>query len=218
MYQILERLLKDELQERIPLQARYLVIHSTANPSVGDEAHFKWLDSARQDGWAHYYLDWDSISQLVPEGLVAPAQGPNGNKAAISIEICEGTSQAQFDEAWKRAVWLAADIMHRYNWPMGCLYSHADITKMYPQDTDHTDPIAFFQKFGKRWEDFIQDVRAQLDILNRTYPPADPWREDIITELMKTGLLSQRRHPNQPVLWWEEATMLLKLRNEVLGK
>lgn len=213
-YQVLQRFLKDGIQERTPLRARRLVVHSTANPGVGDESHFSWLDGARRHGWTHYYLDWDSISQLVPEGFVAPAQGLTANRDSISFEICEGTTQAQFDEAWKRAVWLAADILNRYGWGIDAMVSHVDISRLYPQETDHTDPLGYFARWGRTWEQFKADVAAALESM-RSYPPAAPWQEAYIDQLMQEGLLSQRRHPNGSAVWWEVAVQNLKLLERI---
>lgn len=209
-YLIQQRLLRNEFQERMPLQATRLVVHSTANPGVGDESHFSWLDSARQPGWAHYYLDWNSISQVAPEGFVAPAQGPHANRDSISFEICEAVTADQFQQAWDRAVWLAADILSRYGWRVDRLFSHADISRLYPQDTDHTDPIGYFAKWGKTWPQFQANVSAAL-AARSTYPAAETWQEDCVTQLMNAGMLHQRRPANQPVLWWELATQNLKL-------
>lgn len=210
-YSVLERFLREDLQERVPLVTKRLVVHSTANPGVGDEAHFKWLDGARRHGWAHYYLDWDSISQLVPEGFVAPAQGPTANRDSISIEICEAADGRHdlFIEAWNRAVWLSANILRRHGLTTSALFSHADISRLYPQDTDHTDPIGFFSRFGRTWANFVADVQTSMQ---SPWPSAETWQEQAITDLLQTGLLQQRRHPNQPVLWWELALMLQRVR------
>lgn len=213
-FQVLQRFLSEDIQERVPLRARRLVVHSTANPGVGDESHFTWLDRKRQHGWTHYYLDWDSISQVVPEGFVAPAQGPTANRDTISFEICEGTTQEQFNQAWARAVWLAADILHRYGWGIEAMFSHADISRLYPAETDHTDPIGYFARWGRSWDQFTAEVEAAR-IGMGALPPFEPWQEAYIDRLMAEGLLSQRRHPNQQAVWWELAVQNLKLLDRV---
>lgn len=220
-YLVLERPLREDILVRQPLQASMVVVHSTANPGAGDESHFKWLDSARQHGWAHYYLDHDSISQLVPEGFQAPAQGPTCNTKAISIEICEPSQKLtmaqqmnEFNAAWSRAVWLTADIMVRHGFLMGQLYSHSEISQMYPKETDHTDPLNFFKRYGKSWNHFLQDVRSQLELMSSLYPPATEWQMGYIDKAMDQKLLDTRRHPNQPMLWWEFFAMLEKVRNQ----
>lgn len=212
---ILERLLRDELQERIPLRATRLVIHSTANPGATDETHFKWLDADRRHGWAHYYLDWDSISQLVPEGLIAPAQGPTANQDSISIELCEPASNIPaaeqrrlFDAVWARGAWLAADILLRYGWGIDRLQNHADITQQNPTETDHTDPLPLLRRFGKTWAQFVYAAAKLVDEGRQQYPAAAPWQESLIDQMVAAGQLNQRRHPLQPVVWWELAAML----------
>jgi hypothetical protein len=226
-YPVFQRLLDDAIQERIPIQPEYLVIHSTANPGVGDESHYKWLNSARQHGWANYYGDWDSISLVVPEGMMAPAQGPSANKKAISYEICEPDTKLawaeqvrQFTEAWNRAVWTAADICWRMGWPTDKIKSHADISKLYPSETDHQDPIAFFARYGKSFPDFRGAVSAKLVEWSTAYGQADDWQYKAVQDLTQIkvtidgkeqSFLQTVRHPYQPVQWWEFALMLQRV-------
>lgn len=216
-YQILQRFLRPEIQIRQALQPDRLVIHSTANPGAGDEAHFQWLDGERRHGWGTYYLDHDSISQLVPEGLVAPAQGPTMNRRALSIEICEPSRdlpleerQRRFNEAWARAVWLSADIAFRWGWDLHAILSHYQVSQMYPAETDHTDPVGFFNQYGRKWVDFLGDVEAELHVRRSEYTPAHPYQSGFMDELLATGLIADRRHPRQPVEWWELAAVVTR--------
>lgn len=218
-YVILERLLKEELQERLPLKADCLVTHSTANPGVGDENHFKWLDADRRHGWAHFYVDDDSISQLVSEGFMGPAQGPTMNLRALSVEMCEPSVKLPmdkrvqlFNETWKRTIWLEANILFRYGWPISALWSHAMVSTKYPQDTDHQDPLAFFATYGKKWDNFVSDVQVELDKYTKLPDPA-AWQTQIIDSALTDGLIHERRHPLQVVTWWEFLIMLQRTRS-----
>lgn len=218
-YPIVVRHLRDDIQVREPLRAEGLVVHSTANPGATDEDHFKWLDAARRHGWTHYFVDWDSISQIVPEGLVAPGQGPTANGTRLSMELCEPSTKLpwaeqvrQFNEVWARGVWLAADIMFRYGWGMDRLEDHATVSKRHPNETDHVDPGPFFARFGRTWGQFVDAVREQLAKLRRGYPEAAPWQYDPVRRLQEAGLLHDLRHPRQPVEWWELGFMLERVR------
>jgi hypothetical protein len=219
-YQILERFLREDIQERTPLQATRLVIHSTANPGATDEGHFSWLDQERQHGWAHFYADWNSISQLVPEGFVAPAQGSTANRDSISIEMCEPSTKLswaerldQFNKVWDRTVWLAADILYRYGWDTRALYNHAMISQLYPNDTDHTDPIAFFQTYNKTWNDFVSAVSNTLLGFGKAPEPA-AWQTAYVTRALADKRLTTARHPLDPVTWWE----LLDAEEKILAR
>lgn len=223
MFQILDRPLPAKiLGTPEPLTAEWLVIHSTANTGATDEGHYKWLAETDRDGWAHYYLDWGSISRFVPEGFVAPAQGWTGNRKAISIEICEGATETQFVAAWQRAAWLAADILWRYGWGVDRLKPHAEISKLYPGETNHTDPIGFFAKWGRTWTNFLAAVQLNLNQFGDPLPVAAPWQTDAVTRLMQTKLpdgtpmLNDRRHPLEEVKWFELALMLE--RNRLIDK
>lgn len=221
-YPVLQNFLRESIQDLEPVVPEVFVVHSTANPGAGDETHVKWLNSARQHGWANYYLDHDSIRQVVPEGWRAPAQGPTYNRKALSLEMCEPATNLpwtertrQFNETWDRAVWLVAWTCHRYGWTVDHVMSHADVSAAAPAETDHTDPIAFLNQYGRTWSQFVAAVQATLSRLNGALPQAEAWQDGYITALMDAGLLSQRRHANQPVVWWEMAAQNLKLREQI---
>lgn len=221
-FEVLERFLDDTILEKKPLRAEFLVVHSTANPGASDENHFSWLNRQRRHGWAHYYLDHDSISQVVPEGFIAPAQGSTMNQKAISMEICEPPTNLPWAEqvrlftlTWEKATWLAADILFRKEWAIDRVLSHNQVSKMYPKETDHTDPIGFFARYGKTWDDFLKDVEAELKAMDAP-PPAAAWQQELMDEFLATGIITQARPPRQTVEWWElgaVATRLLKRIN-----
>lgn len=220
-FEVLERFLDDSILEKTPLQAKFLVIHSTANPGASDEDHFSWLNRQRRHGWAHYYLDADSISQMVPEGFVAPAQGQTMNRQAISAEICEPPANLPWAEqvrlfalTWEKATWLAADILYRKGWSVDRIRSHLEVSRMYPNETDHTDPIGFFARYGKTWEDFLRDTEAELRAMGEP-PTAELWQQELMDEFLATGLINQARHPRQPVEWWELGAVATRLLNRI---
>lgn len=223
-YPILQNWLRESIQDLVPVVPTCFVVHSTANPGVGDEAHVRWLNTARQHGWANYYGDHDSIRMVVPEGWRAPAQGPTYNLQALSYEMCEPGRDLSWDEqvrrfheTWNRAAWTAAETCFRFGWGIYQVISHAEVSAKVPNETDHTDPIAFFARYGRTFEDFRADVGALLEELNGAYPEAADWQDGYIIGLMNAGYLSQRRHPNQPVIWWEMAAQNLKLLERIKG-
>jgi hypothetical protein len=84
---------------------------------------------------------------------------------------------------------------------------------MYPNETDHTDPIEFFQRYGKTFADFKAEVVAKVTA--RTEVPK--WKQDYADTLLHmTGvdgkpLLNDRRPADQKVEWWELAVMLQRV-------
>lgn len=220
-YPILTNWLRESIQETVPIVPEACVVHSTANPGATDEDHVNWLNQKRQAGWANYYLDHDSIRQVAPEGWRAPAQGPTYNLKALSLEMCEPSlalsqdeQKRRFWETWNRSVWLVANRCRAYGWDVSHIRNHAQISAELPNETDHQDPLAFFARYGKTWGDFVADVGWLLDDLNGALPSPAPWQTAFIDQLMQAGLITQRRHPLQPVQFWELAALLLR----VLGK
>lgn len=221
-YPILTNWLRESIQDLEPILPEVFVIHSTANPGAGDEMHVKWLNGARQHGWANYYLDHDSIRQVVPEGWRAPAQGPTYNRKALSLEMCEPATSLpweeqmrRFEETWRRAVWLVAHTCHMYGWGTDRVISHAQISRELPGETDHTDPLGYFERYGRTWGMFESAVQTQLDKLNGVLPKAEPWQDTYQTVLMDRGLLAQRRHALQTVAWWEMSAVLVKQQLQI---
>ena len=149
------------------LHPKGIIIHSTALDDVPDEnisLYFAKNPTCKTSNIAsaHYALDWDSITEMIPENEVAYHAGPMANYKYLSIEICETNDPVRFEEAWKRATWLAADICKRYQWnPDDKIRSHNWVTQTLG-GTDHTDPYPFFVQFGKDMDCFIADVKTLM--------------------------------------------------------
>lgn len=221
-YPILQNWLRESIQDLEPIVPEVFVAHSTANPGATDEDHVRWLNQTRQHGWATYYGDHDSIRQVVPEGWRAPAQGPSYNRKAISYEMCEPDRNLPwaeqllcFQETWNRATWVAAWTCFRYGWGVDRVKSHAEISAELPGETDHTDPIAFFARYGRTWDDFKADVAAQLEEMRGAMPDPADWQARFMDALLATGLITQRRHPLQTVQWWEAAALFTRLLERI---
>jgi N-acetylmuramoyl-L-alanine amidase CwlA len=140
-----------------------LVIHETADDGATDENESKYFHNNKVNASAHYFVDYNSITQLLLENKVAYHAGYIANHKYLSIELCHYNDKNKFIEVWKRGIWLSADICRRYGWnPLEKVVSHAWVSGTFFQ-TDHTDPLEYFAQYNKTFNDFINDVFDEIN-------------------------------------------------------
>ena len=138
------------------LSPSYIVIHETANPGATAKNHRDYW--ARDDTYAvHYVGDWTGvIYHCVPDNRLCWQVG-NGNPYVVGIELCHATNQSDFNKVWNLGVEWAAMMLTRYGWGIDRLISHNDCTNWWG-GSDHTDPLGYFNEYGKSWAQFKNEV------------------------------------------------------------
>jgi N-acetylmuramoyl-L-alanine amidase CwlA len=153
------------------LNAVGTVLHETATPGASDENERAYFNSAYRGASAHAFVDYNSITQTVPWTEQAWHAGPTANKRYIGIELCNYKEALKFEEIWNRAVWLFAyvhvNIINVTDINNVTLMSHAEVSAKW-KETDHTDPIGYFARFGKTVDDFRRGVQ---DMINKMIAP-----------------------------------------------
>lgn len=142
------------------LSPSYVVIHETANPGATARNHRDlW---SRDDTYAvHYVGDWTGdVYHCVPENRMCWQVG-NGNPYVIGIELCHATNAADFARVWEVGVEWAAWQLSKRGWGTDRLLSHYDCTRRWG-GSDHTDPIGYFEEYGRSWSQFVADVAARM--------------------------------------------------------
>jgi N-acetylmuramoyl-L-alanine amidase len=108
---------------------------------------------------------------MVPVNEMALHAGNTANTRYIGIELCEPKDSdpdrvRKFTETWNRAVWYYAWLLIHYvgktTVTPQVIPSHAEISKWWKQ-TNHTDPVGFFKKYGKTVEMFRSDVQKEIN-------------------------------------------------------
>lgn len=165
MYPVSQEYIQNN-RSRKALNSQGIVVHATATPGATAANERSYFNSQYVGASAHYFVDWQEIIQTVPEGKQAWHAGPTANSRFLSVELCEpsGNDLAKFNEVWKRAVWLVADACIRHGWTNveNATFSHDEISNMYGE-TDHTDPVEYFAKYGKTFAQFKAEVQALVD-------------------------------------------------------
>lgn len=142
------------------LDPSYVVIHETANPGATARNHRDYW--AGNDLYAvHYVGDWTGdVYHCVPDNRLCNQVG-NGNPYVVGIELCHAESQEDFEAVWKVGVEWAAMMLNRHDWGIDRLISHYDCT-IWWGGSDHTDPIGYFEEYGKSWGEFVDAVERKM--------------------------------------------------------
>jgi N-acetylmuramoyl-L-alanine amidase CwlA len=142
-----------------------VVNHSTATPEADDIRERSWEAAHWKDAFVHFFVDWDSITQVASTQYRAWGAGANANPRFVHVELCETKDSAKFQESYKRYVWLTAKLLKDRNLGVsdaGSLWSHAEVTKLL-KGTTHTDPIAYLASHGISWAQHAANVQAEYN-------------------------------------------------------
>ena len=145
----------------------WVVVHSSGNPNAGIDSEIAYMANNQNSAFVQAWASNNKIVEIANTDYPAWGAGRTANKYAVQIEVTEDKrlSKAQKLQAIDHeAFWVAVQCAY-YGIPLNKVYSHADISRMYPQDTDHTDPIAFFKSVGVSWSQFKDQVKRYYDVL-----------------------------------------------------
>ena len=138
----------------------YLVVHSTANPGATAANHVAyWTRMGNNSTMAHWVIDWTNggqVYQMAASNRLVYHVG-YGNRYSVGIEICEGTTRAQFDEVFDEAAKWCADFLNSRGWGIDRMVSHSEARYIWG-GTDHVDPVPYFSKWGQSWSSFESRV------------------------------------------------------------
>lgn len=142
-----------------------VVAHATANYGDSDEGERNYEAAHWNDAFVHFFVDHDSITQVANTDYLAWGAGPNANPRFVHVELCQSHDHGQFQEAYKRYVWLLAKILKDKNLGVtrkGTLWTHSDVTKELG-GTTHQDPDAYLAEHGVSIDQLVADVTAEYN-------------------------------------------------------
>ena len=139
-----------------------IVIHETATPGATAENEYNFFNSADRNASAHGFVDWKEYIQTIPYDEVAWHAGYTANYQYIGIEMCHATNKADFEKVWNNTIEIVVEIMNRYGFSVNDITTHDEVSRRWGE-TDHTDPIGYFRKFGKTFDDFKHDLNIRIN-------------------------------------------------------
>lgn len=145
----------------------WVVVHSSGNPNAGIDSEIAYMARNQDYAFVQAWAGHNKIVEIANTDYPAWGAGRTANKYAVQIEVTEDkrlTKAQKLQAIDREAFWVAVQCAY-YGIPLNKVYSHADISRMYPQDTNHTDPIAFFKSVGVSWSAFKGQVKKYHDVL-----------------------------------------------------
>lgn len=172
------------------------VVHDTDEPGDTAQSEWEYFNSANRSASAHAFVDWDQIIQAIPWTHKAWHAGATANNNRIGIEMCYTTDYRKFQEIWNRSIWLWAWLfVNVIKQPVNSetLMSHAEVSAKY-KETDHTDPVSYFAKFGKTMADFRYAVQVQVSAMS-----IPKWKVEGARYLFDSGYTTSLHDPLETV-------------------
>lgn len=162
----------------------YIVVHDTGNQNDSDEGNAKYFSVDGRKASAHYFVDDDSITQVVEDKDIAwhvgDGKGKYGilNKNSLGVEMCRvnGTVTAKTED---NTVELVKYLMGKY--PKAKVVRHYDASRK-------NCPASFSPNNWERWTSFLAKLTTQKVDDARVYTVvAGDTLWDIAVKLYKDG-------------------------------
>lgn len=185
---------------------KYLVFHYTANDGDTDEGNANFFKNVNRKASAHYFVDEDSITQVVNDGDTAWHCGDNQkytnggasvkgivkNVNSIGIEMCSDKINGVYvitEATQTNAIELGRMLMKKYNIPIERVVRHYDVTgKICPQPfvADESKWKLFKKKLVAN-DSSEEEEEVRYNKLKDI--PNDYEFRDIIDKLMTAGVI-----------------------------
>lgn len=113
---------------------QYIVIHDTGNVTDSDEGNANYFCTGSRGASAHYFVDSDSITQVVKDDDCSwhcgDGYGKYGitNRNSIGIELCRVNNKVEY-QTKVNAIELIKLLMSKYNIPIDRVVRHYDASR-----------------------------------------------------------------------------------------
>lgn len=153
-----------------------VVAHETANNNSTITGEIAYMARNNTNAFVHAFADDSRVIEIHNPSYGAWGAGPYANQRFVHIELVRVKTFDQFARSINNYGNYIASVLYDYNLPLvnagktgeGTLWSHAAVTK-YLGGTNHGDPIAYFEKWGYNWDQFVQLVTMKYQTLpNKT--------------------------------------------------
>ena len=151
-----------------------VVLHYTdnENDTAQKEADYAKENWEQRHVFVHEFVDAKECIQTANPDYKAAGAGRNANERFTHIELCHANNKKEFEDSFDKQMERAAEYLANRKLGVtpakpdgsGTLWSHADVTH-YLGGTDHLDPEPYLKKWGKTWQDAIDQVAYYYDQL-----------------------------------------------------
>ena len=149
-----------------------VVAHETANSSSTITGEIAYMTRNHRNAFVHAFADGSRVIEIHNPNYGAWGAGYYANQRFVHIELVRVKTFDQFARSINNYGNYIASVLYEYNLPLisaektgvGTLWSHGAVTK-YLGATTHTDPHAYFKKWGYSWDQFVQLVTMKYKAL-----------------------------------------------------
>ena len=188
---------------------KYLVYHYTGNDGDHDTNNAKYYRDNVVESSAHYFVDDDSITQSVPDLVIAWAVGGKRyknyketggaklygiakNANSISIEMCDTSRDGALmatEQTLSNAIELGKYLMQKYDIPIDRVIRHFEVSGK---------PCPAYFVDNEKWEAFKARLRVETDekeedmIRYQTISEISefcPWATGTVEKLIDKGII-----------------------------
>ena len=133
----------------------YIVIHDTGNTTDSDEANANYFVTGTRNASAHYFVDDDSITQVVKDidGSYHVGDGRNAyginNRNSIGIEMCRVNNKVS-NKTIQNTLDLVRLLMNKYNIKLDKIVRHYDASRKNCPSSMSDSNWAMWYEFKKQ--------------------------------------------------------------------
>lgn len=147
-----------------------VVAHETANDSSTINGEISYMVNNYNNAFVHAFVDDTNVKEIHSTDLAAWGAGRFANERFIHVELVRTNSFDEFARSVNNYANYIAELLEAYDLGVeeaksngtGTLWSHDKVSK-YLGGTDHTDPVAYFAKWGYSWSDFVDLVEKKYN-------------------------------------------------------
>ena len=155
---------------------KYIVLHYTGNSKDTAYNNAKYFNGGNRNASAHYFVDDNSIYQVVEDNNGAWHVGNTktevNNKNSIGIEMCTSGNYEISAKTEANAIELVKYLMNKYNIPLANVRTHAEVTKY-----GKTCPNWSANNW-QRWNNFKSKLVSQQPSQTQPTQPSTPTNSD----------------------------------------
>ena len=149
-----------------------VVAHETANSSSTITGEIAYMTRNYHSAFVHAFADNSRVIEIQTPNYGAWGAGLYANQRFVHIELVREKSFDKFARSINNYANYIVSVLYDYNLPLvnaektgvGTLWSHGAVSK-YLGGTNHSDPHAYFKKWGYSWDQFVQLVTAKYKTL-----------------------------------------------------
>jgi len=181
-----------------------VVAHETANNNSTITGEIAYMSRNNRSAFVHAFADGSRVIEIHDPNYGAWGAGSYANERFVHVELVRVKTFDQFARSINNYGNYIASLLYDYNLPLvnaektgeGTLWSHSAVTN-HLGGTTHADPIAYFNKWGYSWDQFVKLVTTKYKTLPNKTETTNRLGQVLSSEVM---IYQDYKNPHLPLL------------------